>query len=844
VALARRLALLALVLVALPARAQTVLYGERGPTDGLFVQPLSAATVDDAASGIINTGGLGLMRGLQLEYFHDRELEGAGFRGDGFYLANNFFEAISAGLSFEWLVPGGTGASYRKTHLSLATSAARTFSLGVGFNLFGSDNPGLNALTSWDVGFTVRPSSWLSVAFSVRDFDRPSLDGSPLPPRFDLALGLRPVQRLTLTSDYFFLGGPPTTVSKPPRGFDNGRLGFTGKYVFAPGWGLLAGFSVPFNAPPSSPGPFLQLGLSLDFGHLGVVTSVAAAGNSFGDDTGVWNLGLRLSTESFEAPRPLARVVVVEVDKQLSHSGSPLLALLSSSSADPYEELLLGLGTAASDPSVSGVVLKFGSLPGVNLAKVEELRAAVHRLRDQGKRVVVLLTGGGDAEYYLAVSADRIYGLPTGDYLLKGFTASSVFLGEGLSKLGVAVDVVRVGEYKNAPDIFTRKDPSAAQQEVMNALLTGSMDRYVAAVSADRGVTQAAFLSVLARGVSSAPEASAERLFDGAIYPDQLERQVSALLERPVQFDEGYLTESRYHARWGTPPSIALINVFGTITEGQSQLGPFGRNAGAETVVQALRQAESDGHVAAVVVRVDSGGGDGTASDAIWHAIEGLREKKPVVVSFGDTAASGGYYLAAGADEILAEPSTITGSIGVFALKPDVSGLLGKLGIHTFSESRTPNAQLLSLTHRWTESEQRAIQEHVNAFYEIFVARVAQGRRLSKAQVDVIARGRVWSGQEALARGLIDGFGSLQEAVAHAKQRARIRADDPVDIQVFGAAPSPLISLGGAQAASLPTELQAVQLLVKTTRIEELAPLLLLPSGVPMALPEDQILVR
>jgi protease-4 len=243
-------------------------------------------------------------------------------------------------------------------------------------------------------------------------------------------------------------------------------------------------------------------------------------------------------------------------------------------------------------------------------------------------------------------------------------------------------------------------------------------------------------------------------------------------------------------------------------------------------------------------VRVDSGGGDGTASDAIWHAIALLREKKPVVVSLGDTAASGGYYVAAGADEILAEPSTITGSIGVFALKPDVSGLLQKIGVHAYTEARTPNAQLLSLTHRWSESEQRALQDHVNGFYDGFIARVAQGRRLTKEQVDVIGRGRVWSGQEALARGLVDGLGSLQDAVAHAKRRARVEADDPVDIKLYNTAPAPLVSLGGAQAASLPAELQALQVVVKTTRVEELAPLLLLPSGTPMALPESQIQVR
>jgi protease-4 len=225
---------------------------------------------------------------------------------------------------------------------------------------------------------------------------------------------------------------------------------------------------------------------------------------------------------------------------------------------------------------------------------------------------------------------------------------------------------------------------------------------------------------------------------------------------------------------------IEVIRIDGAIVGGRTRRG-LGQLAGAETVVAQLRRAAADRQVKAIVLRVESPGGDGLASDLIWRAVVKARQRKPVVASMGDLAASGGYLAAAGADAIVAEPSTLTGSIGVFVLKPDLSALLAKLGITREAWARGETAQLASVGKPWTESERRAIERQVEGFYRTFVDRVAEGRRLPREKVEAAAGGRVWTGRQAAERGLVDVLGTLQDAIALAAERARI---DPREAEV------------------------------------------------------------
>ncbi|MHB8418254.1 MAG: signal peptide peptidase SppA [Myxococcales bacterium] len=840
---AARLLPLCLLLVTPEALAQTTSVGGRTVAEGLHLPPTSAATIDDAESAVVNVAGLGFMHGLQLEYLHDREQAGPDVVGDGVYFAGTLFDVFALGLSFEWIRPaaGADWPSYRKTQLSAAWSPSRALSFGLAFEVYNSPEAYLDGMTSWDAGVMFRPWSWFSAGLSVRDFDTPSVGAAVQPRRYDLGLAFRPFhQRLTLAADYVFDG--EQEVDALAEGPGNGQVGLTVQLELFEGLGLLLGGALPVNphtaaaafAPTS---PMLQAGLTLDTEHFGAVAAVGAQTNAISGSRGDLVAGARLSLENFPAlPVPFARIAVVDLDAALAPPSSGLLRLFAGPTVDPFENLLDQLDDASRDPTLAGVLLRYGSLD-LGLAKVEELRDAMKRLRARGKRVAVLLEGGGDREYYLATAAERIYGLAQADYFLKGFSTTSIFLGEGLEKLGVRVDVVRVGPYKDAPDILTRSSPSPQEEETTRALLDEGMTHYLDAVAAARHVPGDRLLSILDRGLTSAQQAHDDGLLDGVLYPDELGKTLHALLGRPVSLEGDWLGRPTHEPRWGSPEKIALVDVRGLITGGRSSSGAgLGETAGAATIADALREASCDSEVAAIVLRVDSGGGDVEASELIWRAVEQAKKKKPVVVSFGDVAASGGYYVGVAGDEILAEPDTVTGSIGVFALKPDLEGLLGKVGVHTFVDKTARNGDLFNLTRRWSQSEIEVIQKEVDASYETFLARVAAGRKLSRADVDAVGRGRVWSGSQALARHLVDGVGSLLDAVDHAKRRAKLSPEEPVDLVVYGA-PQPLLSLGLLSG-------QTAELSKLAAWLPGVAPLLALDPGRPLALPEAEIRVR
>ena len=288
-----------------------------------------------------------------------------------------------------------------------------------------------------------------------------------------------------------------------------------------------------------------------------------------------------------------------------------------------------------------------------------------------------------------------------------------------------------------------------------------------------------------------------EKLADDLVDPAQLDRAGIALV--PEGRWVGTYWPPVLERRWGEPRRIAVVPVMGIITTGKSRSDPLGfsRSAGSETIQRALRDAESDPRVAAIVIRVDSGGGDWLASDIIYRAVLRARTRKPVVATMGDSAASGGYYAAMGADWVLAEPTTLTGSIGVFVLKPGLEGLGKKLGINVETLKRGPLSDILGFYKPWTPAEQAAAQRWVDAFYEDFVDEVARSRHLDPAQVDAVARGRIWSGQDALARRLVDGLGGFPEAIAEARRRAGVPDGEDLLLVTYGGPVGVLGALAG-----------------------------------------------
>jgi protease-4 len=469
---------------------------------------------------------------------------------------------------------------------------------------------------------------------------------------------------------------------------------------------------------------------------------------------------------------------MVDLGEMLTKSSGSALIFFGVGEADPYLRVMRLLNQAERDPQLEGLVLRVDNLAEIGVGKAEELRRSVLRLRASGKKVFAVLLRAGNNEYLIASAADRVFAVPEAMLTINGFSATALFAGEAMEKLGVHWEVARVGAYKNAPDIFTRSEMSPEQRESVNAYLDSDVRTFHSAVGTGRRLDPGQINRIWDEGLIPTSRAKDLGLIDEVISPAELEDRHRGAYGPRVERE----------GRWGLRKRIAIVPVIGTIAPGKNYEDPLGlvRVAGAETVVRALRIAQDDPLVAGIVLRVDSPGGDSLASDLMYRAVLEAKKRKPVFASMGDVAASGGYAAAMGADRIYALPSTITGSIGVFFIKPVVDKLANKLGVHHETIKRGKISDLLSLFQPWTPEEKSAAQKWVDSTYDDFITEVAASRKLTKGQVDAIARGRVWSGEDALARGLIDQLGGLPDAVDAARIQANIPSPDDVDLWIVG----------------------------------------------------------
>jgi protease-4 len=483
----------------------------------------------------------------------------------------------------------------------------------------------------------------------------------------------------------------------------------------------------------------------------------------------------------------------------------PLSALLTMRRTR-LQDLLDGLRRASADDRVRVLVVKVGG-SGIGLAKAQELRAAIGDFRQSGKLAVAWAESFGDfvhgnVPYYLASGFDRIYLQPSGTLGLTGVAVEQVFLHGALEKLGIDFETAKRHEYKSAPDQLTESGFTGPAREAAARLAESVTEQLAGAVAAGRGLPVSQVTALLRRGPFLAPLALAEGLVDGLMYRDEVYDQV----RKEAGPDATLLYLQRYQRTQslsdlprrlgssvqGMAPGqherfVATIYAHGAIRHGRSgRGGPGGGGMGSDTVAAALRAAGADEGARAVVLRVNSPGGSYTASDVIWREVVRLRAAgKPVVVSMGDVAASGGYFISAPADVIVAQPGTITGSIGVFMGKPVLRELLGRAGVTTDSitdGAGAASATMFSSSRPFSEAEWARINEWLDAVYADFTEKVASGRRMPAERVHELARGRVWTGADAIANGLADEAGGLREATAIARKRAGLPADAPVRV--------------------------------------------------------------
>jgi protease-4 len=381
---------------------------------------------------------------------------------------------------------------------------------------------------------------------------------------------------------------------------------------------------------------------------------------------------------------------------------------------------------------------------------------------------------------------------PAGGLRLVGLRISRTHFRGTLDKLGIRAEVVKIGAYKSAPEALTDTGPSEASRRQTEEMLDDVYGRLVETLARARGLAPAAMRERIDRGPYTAKEALAARLVDELVHEEDLDEWLDQR-HGTVRFEEPDPGTARPH-HWAHLPRIAVIVLEGELVSGESRSVPLlgVTAAGAETLAQAIEEARDDPSIRALIVRVNSPGGVATAADRLWRELMKTRAEKPVIASFGDVAASGGYYVGAAAHRVFAAPSTITGSIGIFYGKLDVSGLLGKLGITQVAFERGQRAGIEAASRPWTDEERAVLQDKIAQFYGRFLDVVAKGRDLPRERVDAAGQGRVWTGAQALRQGLVDELGGFDAAVDEAKRRAGIAKDQPVELVVVPELPASL----------------------------------------------------
>jgi protease-4 len=471
-------------------------------------------------------------------------------------------------------------------------------------------------------------------------------------------------------------------------------------------------------------------------------------------------------------------VLVVPLSGEyIESTEAPLLSRILSDAGMPFAALLSELKKAERDDRLSTVVFRVRSL-AVGWGQAQELRDAISRLSAAGRQTIAYLEVaqfGANLEYYVASAADEVYASPAASLGVVGLAGEYLFLGQMWEHLGISFDVARAGQYKTAAETLTGDEMSEAYREVANAILDSLNDQFVSGIAESRSLTEEFVRVAIDQGPMSPDELKGLDLIDEIEFFDVLLQSLGTSVVKAADYATVGLDSV------GFKPVARAALIYGS---GQVVVGS-GRNSStrnpvlaSDTVAAAIEKAVKDPTIDAIIFRINSPGGSALASDIVWRALEVAKQsEKPLIASFSNVAASGGYYVACGADVILAEPGSLTGSIGVFALRPNLHGLFDKLDIQVERITRGAHSDILLSSEPLSPESAQRMRDEVEAVYQLFLDRVASGRGLDREQVERVAQGRIWTGQQALEQGLIDGLGGLTEAAVAAKQALGLDAD-------------------------------------------------------------------
>ncbi|MBI5527907.1 MAG: signal peptide peptidase SppA [Deltaproteobacteria bacterium] len=729
-----------------------------------------ASSTEDVFGMFSNPAGLGMVSDVQLGFVHGEFPDTFG-RGDAFAL-----QLGALGLGVQYVRPHRAlwADDYVKYSIPLGVPLGDHAALGFGLDVLDPSGDSNGVAVGWTTGVMLRPVRFVSLGVTTGNLGNPGPFGHRLERQLTLGLGLRPLgDALTLSGDLHLAEG----ARSPPAEF-HARLE------------LVRGLNLFSRVTTEAA---FSVGLALDFLHFG-----AAAAPYFSDDGGYSGVSYlaRISASRYpslvEVPN---RVVVFHLNQGLqkrSRTGLDILGLGERGVLD----LVTEIERAGSDPSVAAILLFVEDNP-LSLEEADEVARALNAFRAGGKKVFASAGAIDTKDYLLATAADGVFMSPGGHVFVGGLKGELTYFAGTLEKLDVRVQAARAGKYKSFPEKFTRDGPSPESLEQVRAMVADFQEELVARISGARGISRKDVEAILDRGFMTPEEARDARLVDAVIHRADIETEIERRLGRRAELSEDFFDTERRRTSWRAPPRIALLRIDGTIVHGEGSSGIFGTGStGNAEICEAAEAIAQDPQVRAVVLRIDSGGGSGIASEIIWRCMKDLKKEKPLVVSMGSAAASGGYYAAVPASHIFADPFTVTGSIGVWGLKINIAGLAKKLGITHQTVKLTKGADFDGVWRDLDPDEQKRFQRYVDGFYSQFALRVAEGRGLSMDAVEKAAQGRVWSAKAAIQARLVDEIGGVRDAINKAKKLSGIDAAEQVVIEIHPERPSMLRAVG------------------------------------------------
>ncbi len=735
----------------------------------------TVAGEDSAEALVLNPANLGNMAGWEARWTGVRCPDTQRVAcGHALEVATPLLWGIASGLRVDYVMPpggpSGVGFPYNGTDYTWLTWGlgyrwSERIQLGGSVQWSYSQNPYTDGLFGITLGASYRLNTHFGFAVVAQDFNGPSVQ--KLPPSGYPVL------------DRSFTGA----MAFRPTGTRSFEIGVEGRYfdgvdqvrpravlgIDIPGVGRIRGdVEVQNLGNDSTRGVLATAGAEIYFNRVSAGGG-ALFGNALGDSQSVGQYAT-LSIGSLLMPG------VPRSERAVS------IRLESTPGTRNHVKLLRRLWRLAEDKEIAGVTMIIRSEPASSYAHAEELADAFRVLRAYKKKVICSFEDAGPKALYACASADRIVVNPAGGVRYSGLRTTHLYLAGLLKNIGVKAEFVRIGAHKSAPEQFMNEHASDVARADQEDLLRQHEAVFARNMALYRHIPVDRFREISAKGPFVASEARAAKLVDGFPFDDELERVTREVIGRKTGYVK--LSEERKVPPYFGPQSrLAILYIDGDIIDGRSRNVPIldMKLVGSYTIADSIRRLRDDSSIKAVVLRIESPGGSSMASDVMWRELKKLGEKKPLIVSMGSIAASGGYYVAAPGKQIFALPLTITGSIGIFYGKADVSELLGKIGVNVEVRKTTSRADAESFYRGFTEDEKVELKHKVGQFYDVFLDRVAQGRHMTKEEVDAVGQGRVWAGQQALEKKLVDKLGGIREALEAARRAANLPADTQIE---------------------------------------------------------------